>query len=349
MKIHSRNVLLFGVALIAASPSMVRANGSPNFREDVALDLVTGDTFIVDQDGQFNTKGEITILNDHDASYSQTVYVGAADRFEIEKISEDRLAYLVEREGYWAVSLIERSASGDWQIGKASHAVGGVGAAAGLHSIPGGDLVVSTGDKVLKIAQAGNGSLSVVDQVDSVDFESAASEVQQAVVAKDGQQQPKAYDSGNGMGFAAGYQSGVGIAYRRHLKNKWGIQVAAGGWGDADSIFVNGGATVMRTLSKSEIVRFYAMGGAGVFLSTSSYENWVCPTDGSECTVDGKITTSSTMLNIGVGLGIEFRILKRVGIAIEVPITTSVIVSGTDNTGFNGITMIPNGSLIYYF
>ena len=55
------------------------------------------------------------------------------------------------------------------------------------------------------------------------------------------------------------------------------------------------------------------------------------------------------MINVGLGLGIEFRLFKRVGLAFELPFTATFAIAGSEGSGFQSLYMIPNGSLIYYF
>ena len=59
-----------------------------------------------------------------------------------------------------------------------------------------------------------------------------------------------------GIGFAAGATTGVGISYRRHLANKYGYQVTGILFGNSDNFFSSTGINILRTLHKTKKTRF---------------------------------------------------------------------------------------------
>jgi hypothetical protein len=165
-----------------------------------------------------------------------------------------------------------------------------------------------------------------------------------------------------GLGFTAGLISGLGFAYRKHFENSFGVQVGGIGWGDQNSSFASVGAEVIKTISRTEKIRFYALGGASIFRKNQKdYADYspcyppISPTDprpGGPPVVDCQPTISDRTtgtLNFGAGLGIEFTPSKHIGISIELPVTLMLDLEKTNRFKRNGIYPIPSISLVYYF
>jgi len=137
----------------------------------------------------------------------------------------------------------------------------------------------------------------------------------------------------SGMGFAAGYTSGVGIAYRKHFDSEWGYQVAGIGYGDKEDIFVNVGLQSLYDLRRTELLHFYLVGGIGWFYGADNLDN---------------VWTHSNYFGIGAGIGIEMLLMeKNLGLSLELPLT--VRFEKADSLEFVGIYPIPSIALIYYF
>ncbi|MEK7691926.1 MAG: hypothetical protein AAB425_13005 [Bdellovibrionota bacterium] len=316
--------LLFSSTLVA-TPAL---SATP-LLEDIAHNPSSGETYVLE-----NVLGKASLVRISEDGDKSAQSLPSEEVTEIELLDNGQLLMIVNTNGYWAVTDGTRS-------------VGGEGFAHDAHALPGNVLAVTTesgssqaSNVVLVAAESGN--LAVSDSISTKDVE----------IAMDSE----VYETTSGLGFAAGLQSAIGLAYRKHFENKWGIQVAAGGFGNADRVDVNIGATVMRTLHKAQVVRFYALAGASAFYE--GYSNWVaeapCTVPEGEkdsCTREEAVTewASSAMINVGLGLGIEFRLFKRVGLAFELPFTATFAIAGSEGSGFQSLYMIPNGSLIYYF
>jgi hypothetical protein len=337
--------------------------------DDVAIDPGSGDTFIVER--YLNPKGEVLILNDHDESFRQTLNLldspAPSAHFEIEMDRKDNVTYVMQVDGYWYLNGIRKGQNG-WKKLSAFSGMSGRGEVRNLTALPDGKLaltVVSQPGRAAEVllieaaaSSSGQGSYQVIESIPEAAVEARATEMVASIADT-----TVDYASGSGFGFAAGLQSGLGMAYRRHFANKWGVQVAGIAWGDSNNIFANLGGSVMWTLSKSQSVRFYALAGASVYYSGQYGWDYVsCPEptkpdgleNGASCGSETQSWQSGTSLNFGLGVGMEIMVAKRLGLALELPLTLMLRTgssSSCDNGSFcfGGVYPIPNGSLIYYF
>ena len=154
-----------------------------------------------------------------------------------------------------------------------------------------------------------------------------------------------------GVGFTAGLISGLGFAYRRNFANNFGMQIGGSGWASRDESFLSLGGEALRTISRSDRTTLYWVAGASLFRSTSPYYDYndcypvtqaspVCAPSGTDR------TTGS--LNLGVGIGLEFR-GTRIGVSLEVPVSLMLDIEKGHRFDRKGVYPIPGVSLIYYF
>ncbi len=158
--------------------------------------------------------------------------------------------------------------------------------------------------------------------------------------------------SPHGVGFTAGLVSGLGFGYRKHFENRFGVQIGGVGWGSRTESFVSLGVEALRTLSRSDSVRFYGLAGASVFRNNrQEYDYSACYLAGppvANCSVESqRITTGS--LNFGVGIGMEFMPGRHVSVSVELPLSLMLDLEKASRFDRQGIYPIPSVSLIYYF
>lgn len=140
-----------------------------------------------------------------------------------------------------------------------------------------------------------------------------------------------------GLGFAGGWSSGNGFAYRQHFDNGFGVQLAGGAVGFPGGAGANLGVQLMRTLSIDEAIRFYGfLGASATYVGDNSYrfdrfEGW----------------QHQVLPVFGAGIGIEFKIVEHVGVSLELPIAVTTYYTN-GNYSFVSALPIPNVSLVYY-
>lgn len=330
--------------------------------DDVALNAQTGENFILESEA--NPQGRVLILKDQDERFREELTIFEAPvpgaRFEIELNGQDELVYLAQASGIWTVSAFRRDATGTrWVRVPGSRSAIGMGDASGLTALPDGNVAVrvrasSNQENTIRILNPAEGfvQLDAVSETRIAESMAAresriAAGVIEVTEERRDDEEPK-YDTGNGMGFGAGLQAGIGIAYRRHFASRWGVQVAGIAWGDADNLKGILGATLMRTLSKAQSARFYALAGASAFYSSHRTYEYVCPAPSDPigpCQEIDRGVRGNVTLNFGVGIGMEFTIAKRLGLSLELPITLQF----ERGEGFKGVYPVPNAALIYYF
>lgn len=132
-----------------------------------------------------------------------------------------------------------------------------------------------------------------------------------------------------GLGYAAGFTSGVGFHYRQFRDDGWGWGVtAAAGLSPADG---NGAASLgveaFKTIFLLDWGRFYWVGAVGRFQQITRNPG------------------AQGNTNLGPGLGIDFGPLKGVNLAVEVPYT---LFFDTDNV-FQNAFPAPNAVMTYQF
>ncbi len=359
-------------------------------RDDVAIQAATGDTFIVQT--RKNSAAEVLLLKDSDSTFEERIALlpGGADdetRFEIEMTPSGSPAYLIQSGNHWMVGSIERQGS---RL-VATHpfqSLQGTGVARSLTALPDGNLTITLeGDPLatgparkgeilllapslapaaravkpqrnasaLAPASALSASLGVDESafriVETVSVETVEARANTLIATED--KAPK-IESGNGLGFAAGALAGVGIAYRRHFANKWGIQIAGIAFGDASNLSGSLGVNMIRTLSRSQRVRFYALAGVSTFYSgfqaseTAPWGSAECNETNPTCPVISTDWQNNVLLNFGAGIGMEIELTRNLGLALELPITVMLNL-GNREPLLNGVYPIPSASLIYYF
>ncbi len=366
--ISNRLALILSMGFLMGASSQAMAASA----EDVAIDPITGDTFIIDKSQ--NPHGTLLILNDHDENFKQTIDLldtpSDNAKFEVKLSESGHLTYLVSVDNLWMMGSVRKTDKG-WVKTSLRTAISGQGEANGLAALPDGRVGVTVasneapdGEILLLDTPVQTGSsFKVIEKIPAAALDNSVNQVVSEMAAKsDETPSSPAMGTGAGLGFAAGVESGVGIAYRRHFENKWGMQLAGIAFGSSNSVNANFGATILRTLAKTQIVRFYALAGVSAFYSGSSYSDYaVCAPavdangnpikDPNGCANGQPISstwTNNWMLNFGMGIGIEFTIAKTIGLAIELPVTVS-FQTEQGNLKFNYVYPIPSAALIYYF
>jgi len=336
-----------------------RDSSNPPVRDDVAINAATGETFIVQMHS--NPNGDLLVLQDSDAAFEEHVTLlpgaDANAHFEVEMTPEGVPAYLVQSGDQWLVGKLEKSGR-SWRPTRSFQTITGQGLARSLTALPDGNLALTVAAapgapaEVLLLAKpktvnasSTSSEFAVVDRIPEAKLEAHATEI----LASESKS-----DSSGGMGFAAGALSGLGIAYRRHFANKWGIQVAGIAFGDSNRLMGDLGVNVMRTLSRTQRVRFYVLMGVSAFytgsdtVTTPSWGTPGCNETDPTCTPTGSQWTNDVLLNFGAGIGIEVELTKNLGLALELPIDV-MLNFGNNQPVFNGVYPIPSAALIYYF
>jgi hypothetical protein len=164
--------------------------------------------------------------------------------------------------------------------------------------------------------------------------------------------------SGFGLGFAAGATSGIGVAYRQHFDNGFGLQLAGIGFGGQDNVTANAGVNVMYTFARVWLARFYAVAGSMLIYTGQPVYDWspcaVRPEDPVDpnWTCEPKRTgwQNRFMPTVGAGIGMEFHFTRNIGLALELPLSLWM---AFDERGFlpqeTRVWPIPNASLVFYF
>ena len=334
--------------------------------DDVSINPKTGETFIVEI--QNNPNGEVLLLNDFDETFRQTFQLLEEPvlnaKFEIELTNNNILAYLIQNEENWVLGTLIKNDNGQWVKQPAIKNISGKGNANNLKTLPDGNLTFTIDNQVvivksnptvgLKIAEAITTDADIVnreiiEKVESLNTVNATH--------METPENPSSFDKKNGVGFSAGAITGVGFAYRRHLTEKWGMQVAGIFFGDGGFIFANLGVTAMRTLHQTQKVRFYVVSGLSAFYNGSHESDWeYCDNQGfgedwnayDQCMDDNTDWNNGVAINFGIGIGIEFLVAKNVGLSFELPLTIMMFV---DEDGVDDVNVlpIPSASLIYYF
>lgn len=130
-----------------------------------------------------------------------------------------------------------------------------------------------------------------------------------------------------GLGFAAGSMSGIGLSYKQH-SGHWAGQVAGGLRKTTSEFDVNLGAVLQRTLHLTTITgdalkidglalktRFYGLTGLGYFRGRQEYD--VFDYRSTPLIRIGAHTEVTSTLHTGAGIGMEFMVFQRVGIAMD--------------------------------
>jgi len=135
-----------------------------------------------------------------------------------------------------------------------------------------------------------------------------------------------------GLGFAVGYISGVGMSYKVHTPGKFCLQFTAGVWKTKKKLSYDLGFLLQRTLHRTEIIRFYVLSGVGYFRQRE--RRW-------DENLKRKLWKNNRALNTGFGLGIEVVKSSRIGVAVDGEFTYF--------TKNDEILFLPEAALHYYF
>jgi len=135
-----------------------------------------------------------------------------------------------------------------------------------------------------------------------------------------------------GLGFAAGYISGLGISYKVHTPGKLCLQFTGGVWKTKKKLSYDLGFLLQRTLHRTENIRFYILTGVGYFHRRE--KKW-------DEGLKKNRWEDHTDLNTGFGLGIEVIRYSRIGVGIDGEFTYF-----PDD---DQILFLPEVALHYYF
>jgi hypothetical protein len=364
--IQRRSVTLLALGL---SASFFTATQSRAQDVDVAIDASTGLNFVARHTLSVESpEGVVVILKDQDPSYKQVVQVShlspwlALGHLEIELVSPRELLYLSEMGNRWELGKIELSADGVWSKAPTLESMTGNGFASNLSALPDGRFSILVGDSSLDR----NASLFLVDrpevsralaQLETI----PASKLMSAGSGGDGpgeavtNSNDEATGFTQGLGFGAGLQSGIGIAYRRYLTENWGMQITGIPYWSQNNVWANLGVTLMRILHKTSWTRFYAIAGVSTFYNGQNAQDFgTCPAaDPKGADPTAPCNPPSTWknqysINFGMGIGFEMLFKSNLGLALELPVTAAFDATG-GTFKLNQIMPIPNGALVYYF
>jgi len=352
---------VFGILLLVSS--LAQAADQTRSYEDVAVNPQSGETFVIEK--YQNPEGALLLLNDKDPAFKDSIRLiegsDAQAQFEIELNRPDNLTYLVQSGKSWMVGGI-RKVNGQWVKLAAEKGLKGEGYASALATLPDSRLslivIPSNGGKAQVLLLENSvltGQYKILESIPKEKVDTAANTIFLNEKAKQ-RKHDAAFGTGNGYGFAAGLASGVGLAYRHHFENKWGVQIAGIGYGNPNHLFGDAGFEVIRTLHLAEKVRFYALAATSVFYSNNYQQDY------STCTPQPGSKTDPTQpcnpplewrrtgnLNFATGIGMEYHVTKNLGISFDVPLSVQIDISNQSQRKFQGITWIPSASLIYYF
>lgn len=125
-----------------------------------------------------------------------------------------------------------------------------------------------------------------------------------------------------GLGFAAGYSSGVGISFRSHLPSKSSLQGVFGIIKTSSTLYMSIGAEYQYDLVRGNQTRFFAVGSTGYFYRGS---------DRNE--VNGPF-------RVGAGIGAEFNLREAIHLTVA-----GQFVYASNHT----VLPLPQVALHYYF
>lgn len=125
-----------------------------------------------------------------------------------------------------------------------------------------------------------------------------------------------------GLGFAAGYASGVGISFRSHLPSKSSVQGVFGIIKTSSTLYMSLGAEYQYDLVRGNQTRFFAVGSTGYFYRGS---------DRNE--VNGPF-------RIGAGIGAEFNLREAIHVTLA-----GQFVYASNHT----VLPLPQLAIHYYF
>ena len=167
------------------------------------------------------------------------------------------------------------------------------------------------------------------------------------------------FTKGSALGFSAGFMSGVGFAFRKFYGNGMGFNIAAGAIATQTSSDISTGLELMKTIDETDYFRFFAVAGAGFHKSMNKYTVAEMSTDPTKPDpVMVETTDKSSVINTGVGLGVEYAPagMKKKGIALSLDCAYAVRFEKKDNyyegskpMKYVGLAPLPNFSIIYYF
>lgn len=126
-----------------------------------------------------------------------------------------------------------------------------------------------------------------------------------------------------GLGFSAGFASGIGLSFRHHLPGKLCYQIVGGIVKTKDKLMSSIGGELQYDLQRSASTRFFMVGAAGYYYS------------GTE-----SVNTMEAPFRAGLGIGGEIPLSEAMGLTGELLFTYE-----SDGT----VLPLPQASFHYYF
>lgn len=125
-----------------------------------------------------------------------------------------------------------------------------------------------------------------------------------------------------GLGFAAGFGTGLGVSFRHHFPSEFSYQLVGGIIKVDGKLTYDVGAEAHIDLVRGEMTRFFALGGLGYYYSGDSGNNLAGP------------------FRVAIGTGGEFSTSRKVHVTLE-----GMFTFFSDGT----ILPLPQFSVHYYF
>ena len=125
-----------------------------------------------------------------------------------------------------------------------------------------------------------------------------------------------------GLGFAAGFSSGVGFSFRSHLPSKSSVQGVFGIIKTQSTLYMSIGGEYQYDLVRGNLTRFFAVGSTGYFYRGNGRNE-----------VNGPF-------RLGAGIGAEFNLRESIHLTLE-----GQFVYASNNT----VLPLPQVAIHYYF
>ncbi len=283
-------------------------------------------------------------------------------------LSKDKSLFVLarsnEKSNLYAYQMSSQNGARSWQKSDLTADTSAIQSVHSLHAEKDGRVSVvgidsASGEEVMEFYSTGKDSnavtLTKVDQLDAAMIEVSETKAKAKVEEKEG-----TYTKGTGLGFSAGFLSGIGFAFRKFYSNGFGTNIAAGAIATDNRVNVSAGLEIMKTLDETESFRFFALTGAGYNYDSNKYSmpDPNSPHDPMSDPVMIETTDKDTTINVGIGLGVEYAPagLQKKGIALSLDCAYAVRFEKQNNYYTNnkdmhyaGLAPMPSFSIIYYF
>jgi len=327
------------------------ANFQKTMETDIAVDLKTGETLILQKHD--NPKGKIYVY-DRAGVLKGLVAFESSEPInwqEIELTRPDQMLVLQQYSDSWTLKKLRKS-NHLWDLKNPIQEIRGDGLAYNMKGLTDEYITV---DQVTAEGMAQTVVLDILTlkQKDIISAKTLSNNLQ--LISR---KNVFENSSGHGLGFTAGLASGLGFAYRKHFENRFGIQLGGIAWGDKNSSFTSLGIELIRTLSRTEKMRFYAVAASSVFINNRlNYDYSPCypanpvrePIPVQPICDPSETHNRTGTLNFGAGIGIEFNPSQHVGISFELPLTVMLDLEKQNRYKRKGVYPVPSVSLVYYF